>query len=587
MKTYLKDTHPELFSEVDTSTNTSIDLNKLSTSYSKPITWICPLGHAWEKSPFERTRIRINKKTGTETKGSNCPYCSNHRILKGFNDMATTDPELAKRFHPTKNLPLTIYNTGAGSAKLAWWVCDEGHEWEAGIYNTSQTKIGCAVCANQSVLTGFNDLATTNPTLASQWHDAKNGELKPTDITAGANRSVWWQCGLGHEWEAVIASRGSTIGRNRGCPICSNRKVLIGYNNLAKTHPELIPQLDLTTTPDIKIEDLHAGSSKKVGWICSKDSTHKWVTSIEKRAKLNQGCPLCSNRVSLAETEVADWVTSLLGPSISIIRNDRKILPDNKELDIYIPSLKFAIEYNGFYWHSEDKVGTSIHYKKWKACKEAGIQLFSVWEDYWLENKDLTKRMLSVKLGAGDPSGKIFARKTIISEVPNKAANNFLSKNHLQGPRISSKFYGLYEEDNPKELVALLGILLTEGGKVAEISRFASSKRVVGGFSKLLKHAILTNIDVERIFTYSDNNISLGQVYEINGFTEKRDNIRSYFYAINQKRVHRRKYTKEKYRTNPALKFDASLSESKLASLNKLDRVWDSGNTRWELTVVR
>lgn len=68
------------------------------------------------------------------------------------------------------------------------------------------------------MLIGFNDLATTNPEMAKEWHPTKNGELKPTEVTAGGRIRVWWMCSAGHEWQSYIYSR---VGKNSGCAICS------------------------------------------------------------------------------------------------------------------------------------------------------------------------------------------------------------------------------------------------------------------------------------------------------------------------------------------------------------------------------
>ena len=61
-----------------------------------------------------------------------------------------------------------------------------------------------------------NDLATVRPDLAVEWHPVRNGELRPTAVTCGSNRKVWWRCSKGHKWQAVVSGRAA--GRN--CPVC-------------------------------------------------------------------------------------------------------------------------------------------------------------------------------------------------------------------------------------------------------------------------------------------------------------------------------------------------------------------------------
>lgn len=106
-----------------------------------------------------------------------------------------------------------------GSNKKAWWICSKEHEWKATIYNRSNGK-NCPYCSNQKVLIGYNDLATTNPKLAKQWHPTKNGKLTPQDVTASSGKKVWWICNKEHEWKAIIASRN----RGNNCPYCAKEK---------------------------------------------------------------------------------------------------------------------------------------------------------------------------------------------------------------------------------------------------------------------------------------------------------------------------------------------------------------------------
>ncbi|MCK9577663.1 MAG: zinc-ribbon domain-containing protein [Clostridia bacterium] len=104
------------------------------------------------------------------------------KLIKGVNDLATLRPDLALQWHPIKNGTLTPQSVTCGLNVKAWWICSLGHEWEARIADRSK-GCGCPICAGQKVLIGYNDLATTNPELAKQWHPIKNGDLKPTNVT--------------------------------------------------------------------------------------------------------------------------------------------------------------------------------------------------------------------------------------------------------------------------------------------------------------------------------------------------------------------------------------------------------------------
>ena len=71
---------------------------------------------------------------------------------------------------------------------------------------------------NKKVLVGFNDLATTHPQIAAQWHPILNGKLTPKMVTFGSNQRVWWKCEVGHIWKAPIVRRAGT--QMSRCPVC-------------------------------------------------------------------------------------------------------------------------------------------------------------------------------------------------------------------------------------------------------------------------------------------------------------------------------------------------------------------------------
>lgn len=242
--------------------------------------WMDELGHEWEQGLYNRCARR-----------SGCPICAGRVILPGFNDLASKNPELAVQWHPNKNGSLTPQEVRPGSSRKVWWICSKGHEWRAS--PTTRVKMGaeCPICSNYFALTGYNDLATTHPGIASQWHPTKNGSLTPQEIVAGSNRSVWWQCSLGHEWCAKVVDR--TRGTN-GCPYCANQKVLKEFNDLATTHPRIAEQWHPTLNGKLAPQMVTAGSTRKVWWLCPEG--HVWRTAVYNRAGRNKqtGCPVCA-----------------------------------------------------------------------------------------------------------------------------------------------------------------------------------------------------------------------------------------------------------------------------------------------------
>ena len=187
-----------------------------------------------------------------------------------------THPEIAAQL---KDQSLSTALT-FGSDKKPTWLCDKGHEWPAPVYDRTGKGRGCPYCANKKVLPGFNDLTTTHPGLAAQLKD----QSLATSLTFGSHKKPIWLCDKGHEWPTPVIKR---TGRGDGCPYCSGKKVLPGFNDLATTHPELAAQLkdqSLATS-------LTAGSHKKPIWLC--DKGHEWPTPVYDRTK-GRGCDGCA-----------------------------------------------------------------------------------------------------------------------------------------------------------------------------------------------------------------------------------------------------------------------------------------------------
>ena len=115
------------------------------------------------------------------------------------------------------------------------------------------------------------------PEIAKEWHPTKNGDLKPDNITKKSGKIAWWLCPKGHEWKARIAHRTSG---SSNCPYCSNQKVSKD-NNLKYKFPLLVKEWHPTKNNNLKPENVVAGSSKKVWWLCIKG--HEWATAVSNR----------------------------------------------------------------------------------------------------------------------------------------------------------------------------------------------------------------------------------------------------------------------------------------------------------------
>ena len=275
--------HPLIAKEWNHFKNGDTDLLYYTSSSRKKVWWKDSLGHEWMTTGEARTR-----------NNNGCPYCANKKVLKGFNDLETKFPEIAKEWHPTKNGDLKPDMVTYGSNKKVWWVDKYNHEWSTTISSRTKLNTNCPYCANIKVLAGFNDLVTTHPNIAKEWHPSKNGDLKPEMFLHGSKKRIWWLGKCKHEWHSTIYSRTSA---NNGCPYCENKKIFKGLNDLATTHPNIVKEWHPSKNDDLKPDMVLYGSNKKVWWLgkCG----HEWKATINNRARLNSGCPYCVNRLFL------------------------------------------------------------------------------------------------------------------------------------------------------------------------------------------------------------------------------------------------------------------------------------------------
>jgi hypothetical protein len=271
--------YPTLAAEWNPTKNGTLTPDMVSCGSHQKVWWRDALGHEWKS----QVRVRLN--------GNDCPVCSGKRILPGFNDLATTHPELADQWHSTKNGSLTAQMVGRGSHKRVWWKCGRGHEWKAVIESRTRGT-GCPYCANQKVISGDNDFASFYPRLAAEWHSEKNGALRPDQVTSTSNRAVWWMCPKGHDYRMTVARR---VSDGCGCPYCAGRKVLEGFNDLATLEPMVAAEWHPTLNGELKPSQVTRGSSKRVWWQCP--FGHSWRAIIYSRTGLKRcGCPVCAGQ---------------------------------------------------------------------------------------------------------------------------------------------------------------------------------------------------------------------------------------------------------------------------------------------------
>ena len=197
-----------LLREWDAARNGGLTPSDVSFGSHQKVWWQCSKGHSWQAKVYSRSA------------GSGCPYCTGRKEVPE-NSLAVQVPSLEAEWDVEKNAPLKFADLTIGSHKKVWWRCSAGHSYPAVIAHRVRSGSDCPYCSNHKVLPGFNDLATIEPVVASQWHPTRNGSLTPQQVTPGSRRKVWWLCDKGHAWRAVVNSR--TGKQHCGCPICAGR----------------------------------------------------------------------------------------------------------------------------------------------------------------------------------------------------------------------------------------------------------------------------------------------------------------------------------------------------------------------------
>jgi hypothetical protein len=267
----------------------------------------------------------------------------------------------------------------------------------------------------------------------------------------------------------------------------------------------------------------------------------------------------------------------------TIIYTNCKNIITPLELDIYIPELKLAFEFNGLYWHSEIYKENNYHLNKTEMCEKQGIQLIQIWEDDWLFKQDIVKSIILNKLNK--ITNKIFARKCEIKEINNnKLVREFLNQNHIQGFVGSKIKIGLFYDNQLVSLMTFGDRRVAMGKKSTnqdeyELLRFCNKLNtyVIGGASKLFKYFI-NNYKPKEITTYADRSFSQGKLYETLGFNFIEKTKPNYYYIIDGVRHHRFNFRKDRLIKEG---FDPNRTEHEIMLERKIYRIYDSGNLKF------
>jgi len=319
----------------------------------KSVWWKGPCGHEWKAI----VKNRVN--------GSGCPYCSGNQLLKGFNDLAFVKPEIVGEWSD-KNLPLQPDMVLPCSNKIVWWKCFRGHEWSARISDRYHGS-GCPYCEGHLLYKGFNDLASNYPYLAVEWSE-KNAPRGADDVFPKSRENVWWKCRVcGHEWKAVIDKRV----KGAGCPVCDEKFVKSGVNDLGTTDPEILMEWDYDRNTTIDPEKINRNSLRVVWW--RGKCGHRWRAKVADRVLDHEPCHICLKGFKRAFPDLLLRYYAR-NAGYEVLENEEDIL--GVAITNYIASKKAAIEFSTKAYNSGP--GYRRELAKTELCRRNHIRLIRI-----------------------------------------------------------------------------------------------------------------------------------------------------------------------------------------------------------------
>jgi predicted Zn-ribbon and HTH transcriptional regulator len=529
---------------------------------------------------------RNNTNWVSMSKGYN-RFCSNLCVSKSKSVQSKREKTNLKRYGSTNSSKVEKFKEKRKNTKIKRYGYEYGFENKEFKTKAEQTMIDKYGTSNINKLddikkkikdTNLKRYGTINPT--------SNEQIKKRIKNTNLKR-------YGYEWglmrPEIIKKARNNFQKNKKNIILKLRKQNLtnGYNllksNLKNKGLNLLCDIDNYNGT----YDIHTMKRYYYNLEC-KECGHIFNSSIAFGEL--PSCPKCNPKkiMSNPEFEIFSYITDELNISKEeIMQSDRSGIAGRsehnnspKELDLYLPKYKFAIEYDGLYWHSEKYLDKNYHLDKTKSCESNGIQLLHIFENEWLNpiKKDIWKSIISTKLNMNK---RVYARKCSITEINSKQSMNFLNNNHLQGGAGAKYHIGLFY-NNELISVATFGKPRFNKNYEFELVRFANKKfiSVIGGFSKLLKY-FERIYNPSSIITYADRRISSGNLYEKTGFKFLRDTNPNYFYINEMELESRIKFQKHKLK-NLLEDFNPDLSEHENMLNHGIFRIYDVGNKVYE-----
>lgn len=423
---------------------------------------------------------------------------------------------------------------------------------------------GCPDCANK---VRSQALFKTNETFKKEAY-AKWGNYYDLSLVSyqGWNAPITIKCSKHGEFQKSPYK----FLQGQGCPKCA-------YENRGKekalTTMDFIQKSKQIFGQDTynydKVE--YINSKTKICLICPKHGPFWQTPDCHLHGC---GCPICGHTLSKPEQEIYNYICSLMGEE-NVTSRDRTVL-NGLEMDIYIPLMKLGIEFNGLHWHSEEYCkDKNYHIAKTIKAQEQGIHLIQIFEDEWIEHKDLILEKICHFLHKDSGKIKIGARKCTVKLIQTKIAQDFLNQYHIQGFAASTLYYGAYYAN------VLVGVMSFKEDSTNNwnLTRFTTdvnysipglANKIFSQFTKEHPELVEVKSFLDRRWSHSDIN-----VYDRLGFKLEKILKPDYRYVVGNKRKHKFGFRKQKL--NKLYNLPLTMTETEMTQQLGFWKIWDCG----------
>lgn len=343
------------------------------------------------------------------------------------------------------------------------------------------------------------------------------------------------------------------------CPICGKKMPKITYSHLRNVH------------------SIGMGEFKKL-YPDARVMSNDMIEQAQRDMKLGNLVVSKKRFISSYEREIGDFISTL-----GVEHDANRQILIGREIDVLVPTSNIGIEFDGLKWHTEffGRKGHKYHIDKTLQCNEKGYGLIHIFEDEYVEHKDIVLAKIKHILGKDSDLPKIPGRKIVIKEILSNDAKEFLNKFHIQGFYKSTVYLGGFYEDK------LIAVMALKNGNIKnngwELVRFATDSNYIyqGVASKIFTYFIrhyepdaVVSFADRRWTPWSDNNLYTKLGFALDKITKP--DYRYYNEKVDKyKRVH--KMSMSKTVLNRKYGFPMTMTELEMAKELGYDRIWDCG----------